>query len=393
MEVERTSRIATQARRFEMVERKGLGHPDTICDLVVESICVELARQYTKEYGQLMHFNIDKALLAAGETENRFGGGVVKRPMRFLVGDRATLNSLDVDGIVEASARRWFSTNLRHVKDEHVRIEPMLGSASPELRSLFARAPTQIPSNDTSVLVGYAPSTLLEQVVRATELFINSAGFKHEFPEAGEDVKVMGFRHDESIDLTVAVAFVDAYVESDVHYFARKMEMLNAVEEFIRDRFDIKHLSVDINTLDVEGRGMEGLYLTVLGTSADSSDSGQVGRGNRADGLISLMRPAGSEGYAGKNPMSHVGKVYSALCFEIAGDVHRRLLDGERDEVLVWMYNKIGMNVGEPRAVIVEVVTGRGVDDDAIRDIVYEHVGSIDGLYRRLVEGKVRLGY
>lgn len=395
VEVERSNRIPTQARRFEMVERKGLGHPDTICDLVADSICVELAKHYMREYGQMMHFNVDKALLAAGETENRFGGGIVKRPMRLIIGDRATFNSLDVDGIVRGTARRWFNENLRHVRDEHVCIEPVLGSASAELRSLFAVAssPSSIPSNDTSALVGYAPSTLLEQVVRETELFINSAQFKHEFPEAGEDVKVMGFRHDESIELTIAIAFVDAYVESEEHYFARKRDMLHAIDEHIKDSFDMRHLSVEINTLDREGKGMEGLYLTVLGTSADSSDSGQVGRGNRANGLISLMRPAGSESYAGKNPLSHIGKVYTALCFEIADDLHRNLLDEEMGEVVVWMYNRIGEPVGEPMAVVVEVTADTVSIESSIRSIVCEHLNRIDEMYKRLINGTSRLGY
>ncbi len=395
VEVERSNRIPTQARRFEMVERKGLGHPDTICDLVADSICVELAKHYMREYGQMMHFNVDKALLAAGETENRFGGGIVKRPMHLIIGDRATFNSLDVDGIVRGTARRWFNENLRHVRDEHVCIEPVLGSASAELRSLFAVAssPLSIPSNDTSALVGYAPSTLLEQVVRETELFINSAPFKHEFPEAGEDVKVMGFRHDESIELTIAIAFVDAYVESESYYFARKRDMLHAIDEHIKDSFDIKHLSVEINTLDREGKGMEGLYLTVLGTSADSSDSGQVGRGNRANGLISLMRPAGSESYAGKNPLSHIGKVYAALCFEIADDLHKSLLDEERDEVVVWMYNRIGKPVGEPMAVVVEVTADTVSIESSVKSIVDEHLNRIDDMYKRLINGTSRLGY
>jgi S-adenosylmethionine synthetase len=378
-----------------MVERKGLGHPDTICDLVADSICVELAKHYMREYGQMMHFNVDKALLAAGETENRFGGGIVKRPMHLIIGDRATFNSLDIDGIVRGTARRWFNENLRHVRDEHVCIEPVLGSASAELRSLFAVAssPLSIPSNDTSALVGYAPSTLLEQVVRETELFINSAPFKHEFPEAGEDVKVMGFRHDESIELTIAIAFVDAYVESESYYFARKRDMLHAIDEHIKDSFDIKHLSVEINTLDREGKGMEGLYLTVLGTSADSSDSGQVGRGNRANGLISLMRPAGSESYAGKNPLSHIGKVYAALCFEIADDLHKSLLDEERDEVVVWMYNRIGKPVGEPMAVVVEVTADTVSIESSVKSIVGEHLNRIDDMYKRLINGTSRLGY
>ena len=60
-------------------------------------------------------------------------------------------------------------------------------------------------------------------------------------------------------------------------------------------------------------RGAGGMYLTVLGTSADGADGGQVGRGNRVNGLISLHRPMSTEAAAGKNPVSHVGKIYNLL--------------------------------------------------------------------------------
>lgn len=53
----------------------------------------------------------------------------------------------------------------------------------------------------------------------------------------------------------------------------------------------IERIKVEINTLDDPQRGENGMYLTVLGISADGADSGQVGRGNRANGLISLNRP------------------------------------------------------------------------------------------------------
>lgn len=33
-------------RRVEVVERKGLGHPDTLCDALVEAIAVALNRLY-----------------------------------------------------------------------------------------------------------------------------------------------------------------------------------------------------------------------------------------------------------------------------------------------------------------------------------------------------------
>jgi S-adenosylmethionine synthetase len=35
-------------RQIEIVERKGLGHPDSICDGVMEYISVRLANEYQK---------------------------------------------------------------------------------------------------------------------------------------------------------------------------------------------------------------------------------------------------------------------------------------------------------------------------------------------------------
>lgn len=84
----------TFKRRFEIVERKGIGHLDTICDLVMEDISVELAKLYIKEMGYIMHYNLDKAMLVAGESENRFNGGIITKPIRFIFGDRATSNNL-----------------------------------------------------------------------------------------------------------------------------------------------------------------------------------------------------------------------------------------------------------------------------------------------------------
>ena len=75
---------------FEIVERKGLGHPDTICDAVMEQVAVELAQAYLKMCGRVLHFNADKGLLVAGQVDCRPGGGHVITPMRLIMGDRAT---------------------------------------------------------------------------------------------------------------------------------------------------------------------------------------------------------------------------------------------------------------------------------------------------------------
>ena len=60
-------------RRQEIVERKGLGHPDTICDSIVEAISVDLNRMYLDQLGTIPHYNVDKALLIAGRCAKALG--------------------------------------------------------------------------------------------------------------------------------------------------------------------------------------------------------------------------------------------------------------------------------------------------------------------------------
>jgi S-adenosylmethionine synthetase len=52
---------ASAAADVEIVERKGLGHPDTICDLVMERISQALSQAYLQHFGKILHHNCDKA--------------------------------------------------------------------------------------------------------------------------------------------------------------------------------------------------------------------------------------------------------------------------------------------------------------------------------------------
>lgn len=98
---------------------------------------------------------------------------------------------------------------------------------------------------------------------------------------------------------------------------------------------------------------MAGMYLSVLGTSAEDADSGEVGRGNQVNGLIALNRPRGSEAAAGKNPVSHVGKIYSVLTHLLASRIHSKI-PGVR-EVVVWLCSRIGEPVDRPQTASVQV--------------------------------------
>jgi S-adenosylmethionine synthetase len=355
----------TADMEIEIVERKGLGHPDTICDSVMERIAQSLARAYRDRFGALLHFNCDKGLLVAGRVARRFGGGEVLEPMRLVIGDRATSvwkgEKIDVAEVAIESARAWFRDNLPHVDPErHLACQVELKPGSEELAALFGGGQRVMGANDTSAAVGYAPLTETEQVVLAAERYINSAEFKTRFPETGEDVKVMGVRRGRRLDLTASVPLLDRYVESEGEYFRRKEAVHEAVIAYLRSRLDrLEEVTLHLNTLDRRGAGLAGMYLSVLGTSAEDADSGEVGRGNQVNGLIALHRPRCSEAAAGKNPVSHVGKIYNLFSHVLA----QRIYDGVPGlrEVKVWLCSRIGEPINQPQIISVEINLSPGV--------------------------------
>jgi len=387
-------------QKIEIVERKGLGHPDTISDMVMNELSVELCRLYLKEFNRVLHYNLDKSLLVAGESETKFGGGVVKRPMKLIFGDRATYSfngkELPIEKLAVDSAKNWFRRNLRFVDpDKHVSYEVQIGRSAPNLADIFKRGGEFLGANDTSAAVGYAPLSPLERLVFDVEQHLNSKEFKKEFEETGEDVKVMGYRINNAVDLTVAMSYVDRFIDSEETYFRSKKEVVEHLKNYVEENYDFKRVEVTLNSLDTRGRGEDGIYLTVTGTSAEAGDSGQVGRGNRVNGVIALLRPAGSEAAAGKNPVSHVGKIYNLLSFKIANDIVDRV-DGV-EEVYVWLLSQIGIPVNKPKLVSVQAVLEEGLNmgvlEKPIARVVEESLSdeSLRSFINDLIEGKLRV--
>src|SRR5438445_8173382 len=94
----------------EIVERKGQGHPDSICDAIMERVSIELSREYQRQFGTILHHNIDKGFVVAENAEIRLGGGRVTEPMRLIFGGRATAGmggtQLPIDATAISSADR-----------------------------------------------------------------------------------------------------------------------------------------------------------------------------------------------------------------------------------------------------------------------------------------------
>jgi S-adenosylmethionine synthetase len=376
--INRLGRVALEDQPLEICERKGLGHPDTMCDSVMNQISIELSKEYMKDFGVVLHHNVDKSLLAAGVAAPNFGGGEVIEPMLFVFGDRATFKvgdeEIPVDEIAERSAKDWLRENLRFVDPERdVRYQSQIRPGSIALQDIFERKGEFLGANDTSAAVGYAPFTRTEKIILELENHLNSRAFKRRHPESGEDIKLMGLRKKNDLNITVAMAFVDRFIEGEDDYFRKRGEVYDAINEFINERHVFDEVSIDLNSLDAKGRGIDGLYLTVTGTSAEAGDSGQVGRGNNVVGVIPLNRPMSSEAAAGKNPVSHVGKIYNALCYRIADRIIADVPDVK--ETYVWLLSRIGLPINEPTVVSAQIIPEKDVNLKTLNPQIEEIIG------------------
>jgi len=376
----------------EIVERKGIGHPDTICDYLAENLSRELCKWYISEYGAIMHHNVDKALLVGGVARAEFGGGEVIEPIEIYLVGRAILEKgskrLDAHELAVESAKRWLRENIRNLDVErHVKIHTKIKPGSKDLVELFERFQKkgEVPlANDTSFGVGYAPLDSLERAVFEAESFLNSSDMKKEHPEIGEDIKVMGVRIRDRYRLTIALAFVGKYIKNIEDYFQKKEAILKKVKERVEGIVG-KEVEVFINTAD--SKEENSVYITVTGTSAEQGDDGQVGRGNRVNGLITPYRPMSLEAAAGKNPVSHIGKIYNRVANLIAQRVVKEI--EEVEESYCYIVSQIGKPINEPQVLDVSVRTKKDIKaiEEVVRKIAQEELDRMPEVWKGFVEG------
>ena len=392
--VEPFERRAVEDQEIEIVERKGIGHPDSICDGIAESVAEALAQAYIDRVGTVLHFNTDETQLVAGEAAPAFGGGEVVDPIYILIVGRATKRyegqTIPTESIALKAARDYLAETIPRLEyGTDVVVDVKLGEGSGDLQDVFGED-EEIPvpmANDTSYGVGHAPLSETERIVLEAERRLNGE-YADENPELGPDVKIMGKREGDEIDVTVAAAMIDEHVADMDSY----VDAVDGVREYVasvaREHTD-RDVSVHVNTADDYEAGS--IYLTVTGTSAEQGDDGSVGRGNRANGLITPNRSMSMEATSGKNPVNHIGKIYNLLSTEIANTVVEDV-DGVRD-LRVRLLSQIGRPIDEPHVADVHVVTDEDVAlsdvEPEITAIVDAELANVTEITRRVIDGEL----
>ena len=379
----------------EVVERKGAGHPDTICDALAETFSRNLCDAYQKRFGKVLHHNVDKALLCGGRASPAFGGGSVDSPMRIYLAGRAVAQVgrevVPIQQIAVEGSLAWLKDNL-HALDagRDVRIDAVVQQGSQDLQNLFGRqgASGTPQANDTSFGVGHAPLSALERLVLAIDSHLH---VRTDATQAwGEDTKVMAVRSGEKVGITLACAMIGRYLANIEDYCAQKAILADMVRRLAREH-GFASCEVSVNAADDVPSGS--VYLTVTGTSAEGGDDGQVGRGNRVNGLITPGRPMSLEAAAGKNPVSHVGKIYNVLAKDMAETLVSVVPEIASAQSL--LVSRIGQPITSPALVQVKLATKGGIPvatlAPQVEKIVMGKLAETPALVGRMAAGAIMM--
>ncbi|MEV5879378.1 methionine adenosyltransferase [Streptomyces sp. NPDC052101] len=296
----------------EVVERKGLGHPDTLADGIAELASIRYAQYCLEHFGAVLHHNLDKVAVLGGRA--RFGAtdGQYDRPLRIVFGGRASTSfagqPIPVREILTAAAHEQLQASLPGYDRATIHVQHETTDSSKFAHWFAPRHLDDLPerhtvrSNDTALLVGSAPYTRTETAALAAESFLRTQ------PWAGSDIKVLAVRTGCSWELTICVPALAGTLASAAEFHEQVTTAATELQRQLTDRLP-GQVRVHANTRGTAAEPLSSQYFTLTGAAVDYGEDGMVGRGNARSGLITPAHAAGNEALFGKNPAYHVGKV------------------------------------------------------------------------------------
>lgn len=323
--------VNIEKKNFEFVERKGLGHPDTLCDAIAEKASVLYSKYVYNEFNMYANHWFDKVMLIGGESKIDFGIGELVRPYKVIFAGKAVKRvgnkDLPLDDILYQAASFVLTNNLTDFNSQNDlvvvnEIVDFHGAGrlnnryQPASKKDLKNSLSKKVSNDCNILSAFAPETRLENTVRELELYLNSSDFKCKHMFTGWDIKIVGTRRGDIYNFLINIPFIGSRVKDIDQYFYFKDLVFEEINQWISDRIEI--YKIILNPQDKTGH----YYLTSRGSAADTGDVGVVGRGNRINGLITPMRPMSIEASCGKNPLDHTGKIYNYLSKKWAEEIY-----------------------------------------------------------------------
>lgn len=367
--IHRTEEPTTAENEFEIVERKGIGHADSLADGISEYIELSIARLASSLTDVPYHFS-DKVLIVGGVSEPVFGGGKILKPAKIIpisVGDPKALDT----GRIASCARKYVERIIPRLAPEDVEVQPEVIPATRQAMGEYSIDKERC--DDTSIAVAYGPLSPSEQLVLNIERHLNSEGVRSRLPMIGPDIKIMLSRVRKSVDIIVACAFIDSELAGIQDYLEAKDLVAKEVTEMLKKSGLTGTVGVNVDDIPHENL----VYITVTGSSIEHGECGFSGRGNRANGLISPMRWMTIETVSGKSIVNHPAKLYSLCSQKLCDEV---LLNyPEVKEISVVMMGRIGEKIAQPRICLVRYNSRRDSEKEIKRELE-RILADLDGL-------------
>jgi S-adenosylmethionine synthetase len=392
--IEAMNQTPIEQQQIELVERKCLGHPDSIADGIAESVSRALCTMYLEQCGGVLHHNTDQGEIVAGESHPAFGGGKLVKPILLLLSGRATKSfegiDLSADTTAIGAAKDYLRTILPELNlEKELIVDCRIGTGSTDLRDVFKPDSSAIRrANDTSFGVSYAPFSEVESCIQGISSHIDNT-LRPKYPAYGQDIKIMGVRNGNEMNFTLCCAMVDRYISSLDEYVNYRSKLADEAMK-IAQNFTDRAVTVEVNTADRDSECS--LFLTVTGTSAEMGDDGSVGRGNRANGLITPHRPMSMEATSGKNPINHIGKIYNVLSHELAHTCVQKV-DGI-EEIEIRFLSQIGKPIDQPLVASARIIPRDPASFTSIQKDVYGIIDAgladISSVTERIIQGKAQ---
>lgn len=360
----------------EVVERKGIGHPDTLADGIAEMASIRYSLHCLKEVGAVLHHNLDKVAVLGGRAAFTETGGVYDRPLRVVFGGRISTSfagrELPVREILHQAAVDHLRVALPGFDRVQLQVLHETTDSSKFPHWFAPRGLEDLPerptahSNDTAYLVGSAPRTTTETVALLAEAWFRSRAW------AGSDIKALVVRRHDMWAITVCVPALAGHLTNSEEFDDAVATAADELTEVLRQRLPGR-VTVVCNTRGSRTGPLSGQYFTLSGSAIDYGEDGLVGRGNARSGLISGAHLAGNEATFGKNPAYHVGKVGGWLADRAAQAVATQF--GPCRIGLLW---RNGARYDQPASI--EITTASRMPDSQVEAVVRAELARTDWL-------------
>jgi S-adenosylmethionine synthetase len=225
----------------EVVERKGVSHPDTLADGIAELASIRYSRHCLHLAGAVLHHNLDKVAVLGGRAAFTEADGIYDRSLRVIFGGRISTSfagrELPAREILQQAAVEHLRSALPGFDRVKLQVRHETTDSSKFPHWFAPRSLEDLPerprafSNDTAYLVGAWPRTAAETVVLLAE-----AWFRR-FPWAGSDIKALAVRDGATFTVTVCVPALAGYLtgseEFDDAVTAAHQALDGAAEELV----------------------------------------------------------------------------------------------------------------------------------------------------------------